>query len=726
MYLYRYILIPMKIICTTILCFCILSNIQAQPGTISSQRVIGADGDDRMTRLNPTADGGYIVSGYSGSDVSGDKSEGSIEGQEYWVMRLSSTGKIIWENTLQAPGSADYAYDIIETADGGYFVGGSSNGGIGGDKTQTNYALSRDYWVLRLDSLGNVLWDKTIGGSGTDYLYRVRQTPDGGFLLIGESDSPASYDKTEASIFGSWDMWIIKLDADGNMQWQNTIGGTGFEKARDALVTDAGTYLIGGYSDSPVSGDKTIAPIGGGEYWLVELNSTGSIIWQGLYGGNGSEVFSSMAPTADGGLILGGASSSGISGNKSEVSRGSNDYWIVKLDNTRNVQWDKTIGGAFSEGLASVIQTADLGYLLAGSSASPISGEKSEASIGLQDYWLVKVNSTGVLQWENTIGGWLDDNCVGALQANDGTYMVGGWSGSPISGDKTKPPVGPYAQPDFWLVKLNTDCTPGAEEICNLIDDDCDGMVDEGVVESINITANDPTTFCEGGSVELTASYLLGDVQWLKNGTEIVGATANSYLVTTKGTYTCRLTTDCSVVVSNEIEVHVYKKPAAFISAGGPTTFCAGGSVTLTANAGGGLSYQWYKGAAVIPGATNINYVVTSGGNYKCMVTKIATGCSKQSNAIAVAIVCRESIASDDAYIQVFPNPVSDFLQVDLSKLNSGNAIIELISDTGNTINRYQVTDSTLQLDMTNLPSGLYFLKVQCENMIYTERFVKM
>jgi hypothetical protein len=172
------------------------------------------------------------------------------------------------------------------------------------------------------------------------------------------------------------------------------------------------------------------------------------------------------------------------------------------------------------------------------------------------------------------------------------------------------------------------------------IDDNCDGLVDNGVVETVNISAGGPTTFCQGGSVVLTATYSGASLQWKKNGVDIVGATS-SHILQQLQEHMLQLRQVYVVLTSTEISVVANKNPTAAITAGGPTTFCSGGSVVLTANAGGGLSYQWYKGATAIAGATSINYTATTTGNYKCRVTKTATGCFKNSNAISVSVTCK-------------------------------------------------------------------------------------
>ncbi|MBK9046194.1 MAG: hypothetical protein IPL74_05670 [Bacteroidetes bacterium] len=188
-------------------------------------------------------------------------------------------------------------------------------------------------------------WQNTIGGSSTDYLNSIQQTTDGGYILGGRSNSDISGDKSENNI-GSFAHWIVKTDAYGNIQWQNTIGGTDQDYITSILQTFDGGYLLGGYSNSGISGDKTEINYGNWDYWIIKTDSLGNIQWQNTIGGNGDDELYSMDITSDGGYILGGRSKSGISGDKIENSNGDYDYWIVKTDSLGNIQWQNGIGGS--------------------------------------------------------------------------------------------------------------------------------------------------------------------------------------------------------------------------------------------------------------------------------------------------------------------------------------------------------------------------------------------
>lgn len=230
-------------------------------------------------------------------------------------------------------------------------------------------------------------WQKTIGGNDNDLLNSINQTSDGGYILSGYSYSNVSGNKTENSN-GIEDYWIVKTDALGNIQWQNTIGGNGTDKLYSIDQTLDGGYILGGMSDSDISGDKTENNMGVLDYWIVKTDAMGNIQWQNTIGGMHNDQLYSIEQTSDKGYILGGLSWSDITGDKTEGISGSCDYWIIKTDSLGNIQWQNAITGYGSDNLYSIEETSDRGYILGGTSNSntTINGDKIEMSKGFEDY----------------------------------------------------------------------------------------------------------------------------------------------------------------------------------------------------------------------------------------------------------------------------------------------------------------------------------------------------
>ncbi|MBK8341907.1 MAG: T9SS type A sorting domain-containing protein [Bacteroidetes bacterium] len=277
---------------------------------------------------------------------------------------------------------------------------------------------------------------------------------------------------------------------------------------------------------------------------------------------------------------------------------------------------------------------------------------------------------------------------------------------------------------DFWIVTMHAECIPFIE-ICNTVDDDCNGLIDEGITDSITITATGATTICQGESVTLNATYSGTTVQWKRNGAAITGATSATYITTQKGLYTCYTESDCASAESAGINVVVNKKPSAAITPAGPTSFCAGGNVTLNVTPVGGCSYQWYKGASLIAGATGLSYIASTPGNYKCQVTKIATGCFKNSNTIAVFVPCKEGEELFTSNWTIAPNPATNQIIINnLSDISNEINTINILNSLGEIVITETVENNQqMIIDISKLPKGLYFVKLNGEKTL--QSFIK-
>jgi len=438
-----------------LICAIALTQATSAQFSTASQQAIGGFDVDQMMKMIKTSDGGYIAAGGSSSNASGQKTDNSRGGRDYWVIKYDRNGTAQWDKTLGGTGD-DIATAIIQTSDGGYAVIGTSTSDISGEKTQ-NSRGGMDWWLVKLDRNGNKMWDKTIGGSGNEYIDYVLQADDGSYILAGSSDSPISGEKSENSR-GLTDYWIVKLNRYGNKTWDKTIGGDNWEWGSPFIITKDDGLLVGGFSASNISGEKTEDNrgfAGGYDYWVVKLNKWGRIEWDKTVGGSGDEFCHSLYEYPNGEIVIGGSSISNISGEKTENSRGDFDYWLVGLDRKGKKIWDKTIGGNGADWFAEFKVNNQGDFLIAGSSNSQISGEKTEGDrsgfSGPVDYWLVKMEKCGKVDWDKTVGGSNDDNLVSVIDRGNDEYLLGGSSWSFYDGDKTSFPVG--AQ-DFWIVDL--------------------------------------------------------------------------------------------------------------------------------------------------------------------------------------------------------------------------------------------------------------------------------
>lgn len=714
----------MKTLKSHLFCFALTSffSMQLSHAQIAYQwqKAYGGSVNDGAYSISTTNDGGTIVGGYSYSGISGIKTESAYGLGDYWVLKLDADGNIEWQKTYGGSG-LEVLNEVVQTADGGYFVGGYSQSPISGNKTENSIAGTPDIWLLRLDGVGNILWQTDLGGNGTDYLGDVNETSDGGCIIGGYSNSSNSGDKTENSK-GNLDYWIIKLNSAGAIDWQNTIGGTSADQCHAAEELSDGTYFISGYSSSPISFDKTEAPVGpfnNYDAWIMQLNASGSIIWQNVIGGNSVENLFAAKVTPDNGAILAIQSTSNISGDKSENTisgvEGDMDYWLVKVDHLGNIEWQNTLGGIHEDICFDVTLTTSGGYAIAGHSLSGVSGDKTAPNWGdTFDYWAVGVDNTGAVIWDKTFGG-LEHDYGYAMSGNEnGQFIIAGNSASGISGDRTEASYGVY---DFWLIKFRPVCD-STGEVCNTLDDDCDGLIDESVVEDIYIYNLGETTVCQGGGVTMFAEYTGASVQWTRNGIPLPGATGPGYVAVASGNYACITSSECGEATSNAIHVTINKKPKAKIVAGGPTTFCDGDFVYLNELPTAGCTYQWQKDGTSIPGAVLNTYVATTTGSYRCIVTKTVTGCFNTSNSINVNVTCKIDNTGNEI-ITLVPNPASESCNVQLPM--EGKKEILLINAIGQIIVQGETMENVFRLNVTGLPGGIYSVMVIFNNKMTVE-----
>lgn len=408
------------------------------------QRCIGGSGSDALSSVRQTTDGGYIVAGFTTSN-DGDIS-GNHGGGDMLVAKLDYSGNITWQKCLGGS-NYDEAKSVEQTTDGGYIVNGysySSDGDISG------HHGACDYLVTKLYPNGNVQWQKCFGGTSMDAGYCVQQTTDGGYILEGVSNS-TNGDVT-GNHSGSNDFWIVKLDPSGDITWQKCLGGSLSDGSYSVQQTTDGGYILGGLTcsnDGNVSGNH-----GSVDYWVVKLTSSGVLSWQKCLGGSDEDWLWSIRQTSDGGYGLAGWSLStdgDVTG-----SHGGGDIWVVNLDSEGNICWQKSLGGSGADEIRwewpSIWQTVDGGYFVAGCSDSTdgdVTGNKGDA-----DFWVVKLNTGGNISWQKCFGGSLTDRARSGVQTTDGGYVVVGWTHS-SDGDVSGNHSVTYPQ-DGWIIKLDS------------------------------------------------------------------------------------------------------------------------------------------------------------------------------------------------------------------------------------------------------------------------------
>ena len=466
----------MKRILVLLTVLLIVRALCAQQHALAKQwdKRFGGINDEEATSFQQTSDGGYIIGGWSNSGISGNKTQSNwdtaLVTNDYWVIKIDVVGNKQWDKRFGTTGD-DFLFSLQQTIDGGYILGGFSFSGINGDKTQPGWG-GADYWVVKIDSLGNKQWDKRFGGTNDDDLYSVIQTNDRGYILGGFSNSGISGDKTQSN----WDpndsyddFWVVKIDSVGNKQWDKRFGGIKEDGLGPILQTADGGYILGGGSSSDSSGDKTQNSWAGSiDYWVVKIDSVGNKQWDKRYGGNGDDGLSSIIQTKDKGYILGGTSYSDNSGDKTQNYGG---YWLVKIDSLGNKLWDKAFDGllglSVGSELVNVSATENGGYLLSGVSNSNAGRDKTESSFGLPQGWLVKIDSFGNKEWDKTIY-TIKGGGGSAIETNDHCYAMISSINSGIGDYKSQPNWDSNdSTDDYWIIKF---CDTLISDIKNITD----------------------------------------------------------------------------------------------------------------------------------------------------------------------------------------------------------------------------------------------------------------
>jgi hypothetical protein len=397
-------------------------------GEIDLIKTIGGSQQDDFLSVVTTTDGGVAAFGFTQSndgDIIGKPSTDS----DYWLVKFDQDLNIQWQKIFGGSDD-DRGQSIIQTDDGGFAVTGfsrSDDGDITG-----NFGF-QDYWVVKLDALGGIQWEKSIGFSGNDRGYDIIQTQDGGYFATGFLDVTASegegnddFDNLKTSSnskgakHGVGEYWGIKLNAGGDIQWRRYFGGTNNDRSYAAIQTQDGGYIQTGHSESDDFDVEN--PIGSYDIWVVKTFADGVLDWEKSFGGSGIEIAFDVIETEDNNFMLVGDTRS----SDRDVSnpRGNADIWIIKFDVEGNLIWEKTYGGPEFESGRSIIAIGNNDYFITSSSRS--STDQVETNYGSNDVWGVIIDGNGDIKWQKTIGGsGLDFGNDAAINSSKEIFVVG-------------------------------------------------------------------------------------------------------------------------------------------------------------------------------------------------------------------------------------------------------------------------------------------------------------
>jgi hypothetical protein len=413
--------------------------------------------DELLWGLHKTEDRGFILNGSSTSNVGGNITQPNW-GMSYdmWIAKLDSSGLLQWQKRFGGT-VQDRCQALAEGNNHQYLYGGFTQSDVSGDVTQPKFttAFDTDYWTLLSDSVGNKIWDRRFGGTQSDFLSCIAATLDGKYIIGGSSLSDISGNKSENSR-GLSDYWIVKIDSAGNKIWDKTFGGTLQEDMAGIAETGDKGFLLAGWSASGMGGDKTQIGYGDKDFWIVRIDSVGNKLWDKDYGGTGEDRMTTMTQLSNGEFILAGYIGSPQGNDITEPPRGGYDLWILKIDSMGNKIWDKRLGGTSDDDeLGSVVSTFDGGFLISGTSYSDTGADKSENNLGVEQAWAIKLDSNGNKEWDKTIFSTGHDETAYAVQTEDSCYVFAVWSQGGIGGYKSQQNWCPGCfSGDFWIIKF--------------------------------------------------------------------------------------------------------------------------------------------------------------------------------------------------------------------------------------------------------------------------------
>ncbi len=504
---------------TTILLFLIsnFSLLFSQNFQLTWQQCYGGSEQDQANDIIEVTNG-YLIVGWTKSN-DGDISfnHGILDG---WLIKTDSIGNILWKKTYGGS-SGDGFVRITPDNNGNYFLIGGS-GSSDGDISNDPYPDSEDFWIVKIDIEGNIIWDKIVGGNAGDIIYKGSPTLDGGVLLTGWT---YSNDGDVSVNYGGADTWSVKISSDGELEWDFTIGTDWIDKGQAILQTSDGGYLIASSSSihEDAIGNITCTPhsYGWAEAVLFKLDSNLNIEWQHCYGGSDHDGITTLIEISDG-YVFGAYTTS----NDGDVSgwHGDNDQWIVKIDFSGNIIWQKCLGGSNGEFIAKIFKNIDGSFTIIGETDSN-DGDVS-GNHGLSEYnpdiWFEKISSEGELLYQKCFGGISDERIYhGAAKKDNNDYVIAAYTDYGPSYDVACTPHGGYWDEDWWVFEIK-DCdiyTPATPETPAGDDTVCSG----GNTQTVYATLSATNAWSYQWKIEpeeagtITGDSLQATIQWTEN-----------------------------------------------------------------------------------------------------------------------------------------------------------------------------------------------------------------
>ena len=389
-------------------------------------RNFGGSGEDKAQAIINTSDGGYAVLGYTNS-TDGDLAGKQLAVNDFWLLKLNENGELLWSRTYGGS-KDDRGQSLIQTSDGGYAIVGYA---MSDDGDGSNNEGFHDNWILKLDPQGNILWERSFGFSGHDHSYDLLETEDGGFFFAGFLDVTSSGGAgntnkifTSPTAHGVGEFWGTLLNPQGEILWQRYFGGTNNDRAYAVARAQDGGFVMAGFSESE---DFDISQSRGSyDFWVVKISQEGELVWERSFGGSGIDIAFDIAATSDNAYAIVGHSFS--SDTDVTANHGEADIWLIKIDDSGQLLWERNLGGSSFDAAQGIRESSDGGFIISGNSRS--NDMDLEINGGENDIWLLKTDSEGSLIWQQTFGGSGIDFGFDLVEKGDLSIVIAGESGS--------------------------------------------------------------------------------------------------------------------------------------------------------------------------------------------------------------------------------------------------------------------------------------------------------
>lgn len=416
----------MKIISTSVifLLFYALSSIYAQVDDITWQKCFGTENNDKIFAAAEYNNGYIFGMGISTDGPGITNFHYSPDGMaDAWIIHTDSLGNIIWERCYGGS-DGDTPHKIIPLSNNDIYLINSS-GSTDGDVKSFNYGYG-DFWIVKIDNTGSIIWEKCYGSPNTDEVRDAILTPDGGLVVLGRVTTEGG---NVSQYYGMRDVWIFKIDSLGQLQWEKTIGNQGNDNAlKIGLTSDTTYFVVAGLNESGGMAEcEHMGPWDGLDIWLLEMDLNGNILRQLCYGGSGNDLGRNIIKV-DGGYVF----ISDTDSNDGDVSglHGAYDIWVVRIDTAGSIIWQKCLGGTSYEWADHIFENDDGGFTIIGHTQShngDVSNNHSLQGANRYDIWAIKLSSEGELEWEHCFGGIASEQFWGihaVIKENDSQFII--------------------------------------------------------------------------------------------------------------------------------------------------------------------------------------------------------------------------------------------------------------------------------------------------------------